>query len=182
MARSFGEYYDIFSNLWRGFFFKRRLTSCGGMLRVGRHVRLLKKNCGIHIGDKVFLHDGVKLSAWGTDQHAEIKIGSNTYIGDRTEIHSGKSVIIGSNCDISWDCCIMDRDYHKFCSDSETYKETVIEDNVWIGCNVLILKGVRIGEGAVVAAGSVVTKDVPPRTLAGGNPAQIIKKDVYWKP
>ena len=182
MSRNIGEYFEIFANLFRGFFFKRRLSSCGNLLRVGKKVTLLKKNCTVSVGDKVFLHDGVKISAWGTDQKAEVKIGSNTYIGDRTEIHSGKSVSIGNNCDISWDCCIMDRDYHKFCSDKETYKETVIEDNVWIGCNALILKGVRIGEGSVVAAGSVVTKDVPPNTLVGGNPAQIIKKEVYWKP
>ena len=142
----------------------------------------MKKNCSISLGDKVFLHDGVKLSAWGTDQKATIKIGSETYIGDRTEIHAGKSVTIGNNCDISWDCCIMDRDYHKFCSESENYAEVVIEDNVWIGCNVLVMKGVKIGEGAVIAAGSVVTKDVPPHTMAGGNPARIIKEDVYWKP
>ena len=53
---------------------------------------------------------------------------------------------------------------------------------MWIGCNCIILKGVTIGEGAVVAAGSVVTKDVPPKALVGGNPAKIIKSDVFWKP
>ena len=51
----------------------------------------------------------------------------------------------------------------------------LIKNNVWIGMNVIILKGVTIGEGAIVAAGSVVTKDVPDWTLVGGNPAKIIK-------
>ena len=52
----------------------------------------------------------------------------------------------------------------------------VIEDYVWIGMNSIILKGVTIGKGAVVAAGSVVTKSVPPMTVVGGNPAEVIKK------
>jgi acetyltransferase-like isoleucine patch superfamily enzyme len=52
----------------------------------------------------------------------------------------------------------------------------VIEDDVWIGMNSVILKGVTIGKGSVVAACSVVTKDVPPMTLVGGNPAKIVKK------
>ena len=52
---------------------------------------------------------------------------------------------------------------------------TIIEDDVWIGCNVVVLSGVRIGEGAVIAAGSVVTRDVPAQAVAAGAPAQVIK-------
>ena len=51
----------------------------------------------------------------------------------------------------------------------------VIEDGVWMGCNVIVLKGVKVGRGAVVAAGAVVTKDVPPYAIVGGNPAKVIK-------
>lgn len=57
----------------------------------------------------------------------------------------------------------------------ENDKDVHIEDGVWCGCNVIILKGVTIGRGAVVAAGSVVTKDVPPYAVVGGIPAKIIK-------
>ena len=56
----------------------------------------------------------------------------------------------------------------------------IIEDHVWIGFNSIILKGVVVGNGAIIAAGSVVTKDVPPRTMVGGNPAKIICNDVIW--
>ena len=56
----------------------------------------------------------------------------------------------------------------------------VIGSHVWIGCNVLILKGVTVGDGAVIAAGSVVTKDVPAASLVGGNPARILKENVTW--
>jgi acetyltransferase-like isoleucine patch superfamily enzyme len=51
-----------------------------------------------------------------------------------------------------------------------------IQDKVWLGMNVTVLKGVTIGEGSVVAAGSIVTKDVPPWTLVAGNPARVIKE------
>ena len=56
-----------------------------------------------------------------------------------------------------------------------------IGENVWIGCRALILKGVTIGDGAVVAAGAVVTKDVPANCVVAGNPAKIIKENVVWQ-
>ena len=55
-------------------------------------------------------------------------------------------------------------------------KPIIIHSNVWIGMNCIILKGVTIGQGAIVAAGSVITKDVPPWTIVGGNPARAIKE------
>ncbi|HHV59804.1 MAG TPA: acyltransferase [Clostridiaceae bacterium] len=180
--RSISEIISEIIKLIRGKFIGLRFNQCGKWLRAERGVRVLKKNGAIKIGDKVLLHRNVKLSAWGTEGFAEISIGNNTYIGDRTEIHAGQSVKIGSNCNISWDVCIMDRDYHKLNSETEVIRPVVIEDDVWIGCNSIILKGVTIGKGAVVAAGSVVTKDVPPGTLVGGNPAKIIKEGVYWAP
>ena len=59
--------------------------------------------------------------------------------------------------------------------EAETKGKTIIEDDVWIGINSLILSGIKIGQGAVIAAGSVVTKDVPPYAIVGGNPAHILK-------
>jgi galactoside O-acetyltransferase len=53
-------------------------------------------------------------------------------------------------------------------------KPVVIEDDVWIGCRSIVLKGVRIGRGAVIAAGSVVTKDIPAGAIAGGVPARVL--------
>lgn len=168
--------------LFRGFFISRKFSKCAGLFRAGKGVRVLHKNASIEVGRKVQLHRSVKLSAWGSEGFSQIIIGDNTAIGDRTEIHAGKRVEIGSGCNISWDVCIMDRDYHKFNSPTEEIKPVKIEDNVWIGCNCLILKGVTVGKGAVVAAGSVVTKDVPPGVLVGGNPAKVLKEEVYWIP
>ncbi|MDP4181395.1 MAG: acyltransferase [Bacillota bacterium] len=168
--------------LARGFLFKVKLTECGSLLRVGAGVSVIRKNAAIKVGRKVQLYKGVKLSAFGNENFSEIIIGNNTSIGDRTEIHSGKRVEIGNGCNISWDVCIMDRDYHKFNSQKEEIKPVKIGNDVWIGCNVLILKGITIGDGAVIAAGSVVTKDVEPKTLVGGNPAKVLKEDIYWIP
>lgn len=181
MSRNISEYFDIAFCLTRGFLKRAKFASCGKLLRAGRGVRVLKKNSEITIGDRVFLHEKVKLSAWGTDKRAKLHIGSNSYIGDRTEIHAGENVTIGSGCVIAWDCNIMDRDYHKLDSENEVYKPVTIGNHVWIGCRCLVLKGVTIGDGAVIAAGSVVTHDVPSGALFGGNPAKIIKEKVTWK-
>lgn len=166
----------------RGALNRYKFSSCGKLLRIEKNVRIWKQRGEIVLGDRVLLHRGVKLSCLGGENKAIIKIGNRSYIGDRTEIHSGNLVEIGNGCNISWNCTILDRDYHKLCSDEEIIKPVKICDNVWIGCGCIILKGVTIGEGAVVAAGSVVTKDVPPKTLVGGNPARIIKSDITWKP
>ncbi len=182
MSRTFGEYKEIAFDLFRGALRRGRFSSCGKTLRMGRGVVLMKKNAEITLGDRVLLHKNCKLSAWGTDGKATIKIGSRTYIGDRTEIHAGACVTIGDECDISWDCTIMDRDYHKLNSDKEVFAPVTIGNHVWIGCKATILKGVTIGDGAVVAAGSVVTRDVPPRALVAGNPARVIREEVEWKP
>jgi acetyltransferase-like isoleucine patch superfamily enzyme len=176
------EIRDAVFKLVRGFFFRLRTASCGSWLRVGSGVRLLKKNGTVVLGTKVQLHRQVKLSAWGTDGPARIEIGDGTAIGDRTEIHAGNRVSIGTGCNISWDVNILDRDYHKLESDQEVIAPVHIGDRVWIGCRAIILKGVTIGDGSVVAAGSVVTRDVPAGALVAGNPAKVIREGVVWEP
>lgn len=75
----------------------------------------------------------------------------------------------------------MDCNQHTIHRDGYRFRNPVIiNDNVWIGMNAIILPGVTIGKGAVIAAGSVVTKDVPPYSLVGGNPAKIIRQQVRW--
>lgn len=171
---------DVFSNgimVLRGIVNKPKFNKAGKLLRMEKGVRVMKNNGSIALGDKVLLHRYVKLSAYG----GKIEIGNNSYIGDRTEIHSGECVKIGNNVNIAWDCNILDRDYHAFEADTEVIKPVEICDHVWIGARCIVLKGVKIGEGAVVAAGSVVTRDVPPGCLVAGNPAKVIKENVKWK-
>jgi len=162
----------------RGFLFGLRVTKSGSMLQVsGSHVISKCNHTRLIIGNRVMLYDRVNfyLDASG----AEIVIGDRTYINRRTEIMSKSSVKIGNDCAISWDVVISDTDYHQIEGTVST-KPIVIGDEVWIGCKSIILKGVTIGNGAVVAAGSVVTKDVEPNTLVAGIPAKVIKRDVRW--
>jgi acetyltransferase-like isoleucine patch superfamily enzyme len=77
---------------------------------------------------------------------------------------------------------IQDTDAHNILtSPGEMSQEIIIGENVWIGYRAMILKGVTIGNGAVVAAGAIVTKDVPERSLVAGVPAKVIRENVEWK-
>jgi acetyltransferase-like isoleucine patch superfamily enzyme len=124
-----------------------------------------------------------------------IKIGNNTFVGIGTKIWSGESVKIGSNVLISHNVNILDTDSHEL-NHIERAKgfmnligeghpkekgniitePVIIEDNVWISFNAVILKGVKIGRGAIIAAGAIVTKDVEAFTLVAGNPAKEVKR------
>lgn len=128
-----------------------------------------------------------------------ISIGDNTYIG-ASSFHCSDNIIVGKNVMISWGCTIIDNNSHPLDSnlrkkdmtdflkglkenEYRKYKDwsvvekspIVIGDDAWISFNCIILKGVKIGNGAIVAAGSVVTKDVPAYTIVGGSPAVILK-------
>lgn len=181
MNRPIGEYFTIATALFRGIFARLKLDSCSPLLRVDKKVRIIHRNCDIRLGRKVNLHAGVKLSGLGNaGKRSSLVIGDGVAVGDRTEIHAGNEVTIGDGTLIAWDCCIMDRDYHKFASETEVTRPVHIGSHVWIGCHALILKGVTVGDGAVIAAGSVVTKDVPAGALVGGNPARVLKENVTW--
>jgi acetyltransferase-like isoleucine patch superfamily enzyme len=86
-------------------------------------------------------------------------------------------VTIGKNCLIGNYALIMDSDYHSLNDRSLPGEAAPIEicDDAWIATRAIVLKGVRIGAGAVVAAGAVVTEDVPPRTLVAGVPAKVVR-------
>lgn len=140
-------------------------------------IRITKKNAKIIIGDRTSLWPNVKISCVGAHRKPAILImGKKCSVGDRTEIHCGSSITIGDEVIISWDCVLIDRDYHPVSGDIEKVSPIIIGNRVWIGCRAIILKGVNIGDGAIVAAGAVVTKDVPPYTLVAGNPARFIKE------
>lgn len=115
------------------------------------------------------------------DKRAKLELGSG-YINYNGSIACFNHIRIGHNVFIADNVTIRDSDNH--CILDGNYmpsKPIVIGDHVWIGMNVTILKGVTIGDGAIIAAGSVVIKDVPPKALAGGVPARVIKENVQWE-
>lgn len=166
--------------LFRGILFKiSGNISSGKLLRVAKGVRKRgKKGNNILFGYKVILFNDVAF--YLDSSQAFITIGDKTYINRRTEIKCQDKVTIGEKCAISWDVVIMDSDYHSINAKS-SIAPVKIGNNVWIGCKSIILKGVNVGDGAIITAGSVVSRDVPPNTLVGGNPAKVIKENVFWK-
>ncbi|MFH2035008.1 MAG: acyltransferase [Candidatus Zixiibacteriota bacterium] len=161
----------------RGLFLKLRVETNGPIKSFGS-TTIARHNGRIIIGGYCTIWPGVKLVAESSnpDKPALLKIGEYSSIGDRTQIHCGQKIEIGSNVLISWDVNILEYDYHAPGGGDPECKPIIIENEVWIGARSIIVKGVTIGRGAIVAAGAVVTKNVPPFTLVGGNPAREIKK------
>jgi len=167
-----------------------------GNLNLAENVMISSKNI-IHFKQNAMLTVGNYSHLNGLisfdKEDAEVIIGSESYLGGN--IFCASKIHIGNNVLISSAGGIMDHDSHSLNSnerisdvkDHLNHKKNwnvvsiapiTICDKAWIGYNVTILKGVTIGEGAIVAAGSVVTKDVEAYTLVAGNPARFIKKVV----
>ncbi len=119
-------------------------------------------------------YSGVRLEV---SKGATLTIGSGTYLNRNTCVCAESHVKIGNNCKISWDVIIMDSDQHPLPGRSTVArKPVIIEDDVWIGCRAIILKGVRIGTGAIIGAGAVITKDVPAHAVVVGTPQRVIAR------
>lgn len=111
---------------------------------------------------------------------SHIAIGEGTHINNNSSFIIVDSLVIGSGCLIGDRVSIIDSDFHdsdpvlRHVSEGKS-KPVRLGDNVWIGSNSTILKGVSIGDNTVVGAMSLVTKSLPPNCIAGGNPAKVIK-------
>lgn len=141
-----------------------------GRIRLGKNVEFAGK---IDIG-------------FSNRHHAdpEFTVGDDTFLGHACVFNIARSIRIGNHCLIAGDVRIADFDGHPVDAARRRAKETtpaaaihpvVLEDDVWVGRNVLILKGVTIGARSIIGAGAVVAKDVPPDVVAAGNPARIVK-------
>lgn len=156
----------------KGLWLRRRFTSCG-LLAVEKGWPLPQiKNVGGEVrAENILLYPGSRLSA---EQGGKLSIGNGTYLNRGAEVIAWERVEIGRDCMIGWDALIMDTDLHPVGDRPLRNAPVVLHDNVWIGCRAIVLKGVTIGEGSIVSAGSIVTKDVPAYTVVGGQPARVL--------
>ena len=113
------------------------------------------------------------------NEGARLVLGSG-YINMMVAIDCYEEIRIGHDVAIGERVVIRDSDNHSI-GDAAEHAPIHIGDHVWIGLNAIILKGVQIGNGAVIAAGAVVTRDVPPRALVAGVPARVVRQDVEWR-
>jgi acetyltransferase-like isoleucine patch superfamily enzyme len=145
-------------------------------VRLYGKVRLAEKG-EISFGEGVTLTGRIVPLEFLAYEGARIAIGDHTYINYGTSISAYASVSIGQHCHLGHYTLILDNNEH----DSRIHrllpesKPVVIEDHVWIGSRVTILPGVRIGQHTSVGAGSVVTKSIPPHSVAVGNPARVVR-------
>ena len=132
---------------------------------------LYKKIFCVDIHDKAVLYAGSEIRG-----HSFLHIGENSIVGDNSILDAREKIVIGKNVNISSNVSMwtLQHDYNDpwFRCNPIKSGPIFIHDKAWIGPSVTILHSVTIGEGAVVAAGAVVTKDVPPYTLVGGVPAK----------
>ena len=151
--------------------------------RVGNRVRTYGRprvtNLGhMEVGDRTTIFSQTVRGEFVAHPGGRIEIGSGVFLNYGASISAHDLVRIGDGCQIGSYAIMMDNDYHRpgaldVLPDSAPI---VLGKDVWLGVRVTILKGVTIGDGAVIAAGSVVTKDVPARCVAAGVPARVIRR------
>ena len=157
----------------------RKASSVGKYVKLAGKMRVVNEGKLI-VGDRVLIHAQVATTELAVMKGAELRIGNGAFLNYGAEICAHQYIEIGDEARIGTHCIIMDNDFHHV--DLERRDKlppsdpVVIEPHVWIGNRVTVLKGVRIGYGSVIAAGSVVTKSIPPMSIAGGVPAKVLKK------
>ena len=137
---------------------------------------IIKNNAILEVIGDFQIYTGCNI--W-VNENAKLLLGSG-YINSGLNLSCFESIEIGYGVVISENVTIRDSDNH-YINDQKTNKSSIkIGNHVWIGLGAIILKGVTIGDGAAIAAGSIVLKDVPPNSLVAGVPAQIKKTNIRW--
>jgi maltose O-acetyltransferase len=151
---------------------------------VGRRVRL-RGRPAVSARGRLVVHERVQLVSTVATLELVVEHGATLEIGARSLVNFGTSVVavdnvtIGPQCLIGTHCLIMDTPFHNVDPghrlDPPPIEPVRIGANVWLGARVIVMPGVTIGDDCAIGAGSVVTGDVPPRTLAAGVPARVIR-------
>jgi acetyltransferase-like isoleucine patch superfamily enzyme len=148
---------------------------------------IIRNKGKIELGNGVFLNsypDGELFKTGLLTHHRSslIRIGDDCCLNG-TVVHSNSAVFIGNNCLFGPGVVIVDNDAHNTSIDPVRRRQgktnespVIIGNNVWVGMHSIIMKGVHIGDNSIIAAGSIVTRNVPCNSLFGGNPAAFIKE------
>lgn len=162
----------------RARWYLRKATVLGPKVRVwGRPI--IHNQGVLKIGERIRLDSRIVTLEIVTNPGGVLEIGANTFINYGCSIAATERISIGSDCSIGTYVNIMDNNFHRLEPDRRyempESQPVTLEDNVWLGTRVIVLPGVTIGTGSVVGAGSVVTRDIPPFSLAVGTPARVIR-------
>ena len=155
----------------------RKCQKVGNMVSINKKP-LIKNKGHVELGDQVRIWSNINKAKIFVDKGATLKIGTNSRVNG-SHLSVSNRVEIGDNVRIAPYNIIIDSDFHKVddhFSNEGMNKPIIIEDDVWITMNCMIMKGVHIGKGAVIASGAVVTRDVPAYTVVGGVPAKVIRE------
>jgi acetyltransferase-like isoleucine patch superfamily enzyme len=172
-------YRPIFSRMGRSVYIQAGVEILGGKsIEIEDEVRILRysilnfnnRNSYLHLGRKVSLDRGVDIRTIGED--CRIDIGEGSYLGSYVYVTGPGHIHIGKGCLIASHTGIYANNHRP---DGLSREGIVIEDRCWLGSGVKVLDGVTIGYGSTIGAGAVVTKDIPPYSLAVGVPAKVIK-------
>lgn len=176
----------IFGNFFYSISRTAKINIVKGSLALNRYITKkdpfignleMYKNATLNVQNTFFIHSSCDIMVF---ENAKLSLGSG-YINRYCKIRCYTSISIGQNVAISENFNIWDSDAHEILDNGNATAPIVIGNKVWIGTNVTVLKGVTIGDGAVIAAGSLVNKDIPANCLAGGVPAKVIKTNIQWK-
>lgn len=175
----FGQTLDNGKAVLAAKWYLRCATRVGPRARIWGHP-VIKNDGNLVIGERVRLVSTIATLEMSVGRGGTLELGDNVFINYGCSIAATQQIRIGSHCAIGTHAIIMDNDFHRI--EPERRFETppsapiTLENNVWLGARVIILRGTTIGEGSVIGAGSVVSGNIPPRSLAAGVPAKVIRK------
>ena len=182
------KYINIIVNVFISEWYKKKIKSCGSNSKIERNV-IIWGGRNIIIGENTIINKDVSISAWSSYFNQKfspiIEIGNDCSIGERAHITCIDKIIIGNGVLLGKNVLITDNSHGNssinelniFPNQRTLFSKgsVIIEDGVWIGEKASILAGVHIGRNSIIAAHSVVNKDVPENSIVAGAPAKIIK-------
>ncbi len=162
----------------RAWWYLRQADVLGERARVWGHP-IITKNGILEVGTRLRLVATVARTELAIGPEGHLVIGDEVFINYGSSIAAQQRVEIGNHCSLGTYVLIMDNDFHQVDPELRNVlpaaQPIILEDNVWLGARVIVLKGVRIGRDSVIGAGSVVTRDIPPYSVAAGVPARVIR-------